>query len=316
MSLNLGLESLRKSARVVKFTPASAIEMTNISDTITNLMTSLENFYDTARNAMIVKKTIKKYGKTQSLVALVGQEGLAAAQSFSMEGVWQKIKDFLTKIWEKIKEWWGRFWGMFFSIENKLSSFMSSLNGKKLAHAVEFDGYSQAELSDDAKKVEASISVMQAAVNDLESAKSYNNLVSTLAMFDQNKDGSKVADNTSYSVIHYKLTGVASVKAVADALYKIVKDYKQKKKNIDDYVDKALKSVKEMKTSTDKFTSTNGGTTYTKSEVVGASSTDEQDTAVKVIKTAAKLNNKHISVLVRATTSVAAKLMAHTKLVD
>ena len=73
MNLNLGLESLNGSARgaVVPFTPASAIEMQNASEAITNLMASLENYYDAARNAMLVKKAVKKYGKTQSIVALV-----------------------------------------------------------------------------------------------------------------------------------------------------------------------------------------------------------------------------------------------------
>lgn len=139
--------------------------MQNASEAITNLMASLENYYDAARNAMLVKKAVKKYGKTQSIVALIGQEGLAAAQSFSMEGFWQKVKDFVLKIWEKIKEWWGRFWGMFFSVENKLTNFISSISGKKLDHVVEFEGPSRKDLDNAKTKVNGAVTLIKEALN-------------------------------------------------------------------------------------------------------------------------------------------------------
>jgi hypothetical protein len=77
-----------------------------------------------AKNAMAIRRAVKQYGKTQSLVALVGQEGLAVAQSFSMEGFWEKVKNVLLAIWMKIKEWWNRFWGLFFSMDKRLAIFL------------------------------------------------------------------------------------------------------------------------------------------------------------------------------------------------
>ena len=320
MNLNLGLESLnRVNSAVVPFTPASAIEMQNASEAITNLMSSLEGFYDAARNAMLVKKAVKKYGKTQSIVALIGQEGLAAAQSFSMEGFWEKVKNFLIKIWEKIKEWWGRFWGMFFSVENKLSSFESSLSGsKRLQHPAEFDAPVEKVVTDMDTSVRNAVSTLKACLDNPTDANMQSKvqaLVSNHADTTQN-GGLVSASGMGFGEQHYKLATVPEVKALASKLLKIIKDYKTLKKDIDEYTKKALDKIKSMKITVNG----NSGDAFGRNAATGASdraaTSDEQDIATKIFKHAAKLNNQLVAAVVKAATQIAVKLMAHTRLVD
>lgn len=319
MNLNLGLESLnRVNSAVVPFTPASAIEMQNASEAITNLMASLENYYDAARNAMLVKKAVKKYGKTQSIVALIGQEGLAAAQSFSMEGFWEKTKAFLIKIWEKIKEWWGRFWGMFFSVENKLSSFVSELNSssKKLDHLVEFDAPSQKELATKDTEVRNAVDTLKKATAN----PTDDNLESAIRTFIVNGQDSTVhgAEITagSFPMMHYRLESISAIKTIAESMLKIIKEYKQLKKDIDDYVKKALDRVGTMKMATQNIGSRSDDFHTAGSALINERATSEnQDVATKVLKDAAKINNRLVAAVVKAATQIAIKLMAHTRLV-
>ena len=321
MNLNLGLESLNGSARgaVVPFTPASAIEMQNASEAITNLMSSLENYYDAARNAMLVKKAVKKYGKTQSIVALIGQEGLAAAQSFSMEGFWEKVKNFLIKIWEKIKEWWGRFWGMFFSVENKLSSFESTVKGgKRLAHTVEFEATSESDMDETAKKVREAVQTIKTVLNDPTDA-SMQQKISMLVVSDNGggpENGSLTSGKMGFRNQVYKLE-IGGVQKLATKLLAIIKEFKQLKKDIDEYVKKALDKIKTMKikdagSAGDAF----GIGQRNASDKDRNASVSEQDTATKVLKNAAKVNNQMVASVIKAATNIAIKLMAHTRLSD
>ncbi len=325
MNLNLGLESLNGRARgaVVPFTPASAIEMQNASEAITNLMASLENYYDAARNAMLVKRAVKKYGKTQSIVALIGQEGLAAAQSFSMEGVWENIKNFLIKIWEKIKEWWGRFWGMFFSVESKLNSFISDLNGsKKLDHAVEFDAPKDSEVTDAAKDVAGTIKVIKEAADKVTDANVLDHLMTVVQDYDTRRHGSQVSAYKSFTIVHYNLRSKPEVLNVAKAIYDdVIKAHKNTKRDIDDYTKKYLDKVKTMKVTKAYGTKATSGDLFeyggNAAREEGSDTTArEQDIATKVVKQAAKINNQIVASCMKAATQIAVKLMAHTRLVD
>ncbi|MBQ7651827.1 MAG: hypothetical protein IJS15_12760 [Victivallales bacterium] len=294
--------------------------MQNASEAITNLMASLENYYDAARNAMLVKKAVKKYGKTQSIVALIGQEGLAAAQSFSMEGFWEKVKNFLLSIWEKIKEWWGRFWGMFFSVESKLSTFASDCksSSKRLAHNVEFD-------APDYRAVLATSAIAEEGLKELKKASSGvadSNVLSRLqnmaGEFDTRQHGATVKDGTGFSTMHYNINNVKECGNIAKELNdKVIKKFKDSKRDIDDYTKKFIDKIKNMKVS-----AANAGRA---GDIYGAgaapaekreANVSEQDLGVKIIKQAAKINNKCIAACVKGATQIAVKLMAHTRLVD
>ena len=317
-NLNLGLESLnRVNSAVVPFTPASAIEMQNASEAITNLMSSLENYYDASRNAMLVKKAVKKYGKTQSIVALIGQEGLAAAQSFSMEGFWEKVKNFLIAIWEKIKEWWGRFWGMFFSVENKLNSFISSLNGnKRLAHEVEFDSADYKLVADHAKTVKDSVQAISDAAKNISDKTALERIKKLVGEYDATQNGGTVAINKAWKQIHYKLGTLNEVKAIAKAMYDVIKQFKDTKSKIDEYTKKILDKVKTMKVDVKAGSGADifdrNGTAVDRKEA----NSEEQDIATKIVKSAAKLNNEKVADVVKAASQISIKLMAHTRLTD
>lgn len=194
--------------------------MQNASEAITNLMASLENYYDAARNAMLVKKAVKKYGKTQSIVALIGQEGLAAAQSFSMEGFWQKVKDFVLKIWEKIKEWWGRFWGMFFSVESKLSTFASDCksSNKRLAHNVEFDAPNYKKITEGAGKVEESLKELKKAASGVADSNVLSRLQIMASEFDTRQHGATVEIAGTFPIMHYNIDNAKECGNIAKEL--------------------------------------------------------------------------------------------------
>lgn len=295
MNLNLGLESLNKSSRVAPFTPASAIEMQNASEAITNLMASLENYYDAARNAMLVKKAVKKYGKTQSIVALIGQEGLVAAQSFSMEGFWQKTKEFLIKIWEKIKEWWGRFWGMFFSVEKKLESFVKDVQGKNLAHDCDYDGPAASPIKAWlAKYYDSAISDIKAAVaaTDMAAIDKINDRLT--GVYGDINNGINEVNVTFNDVRRVFKTGDEVAKE-GQLLLDVLKTCTARKKDIDEYTKKAIEAIK-------KVTASNGDDNKKIDMILG------------LIKKAAKINNGLVSKLSKAATTAAVKLMAHTRL--
>lgn len=293
--------------------------MQNDSEAITNLMASLENYYDAARNAMLVKKAVKKYGKTQSIVALIGQEGLAAAQSFSMEGFWQKVKNFLIKIWEKIKEWWGRFWGMFFSVENRLSSFISDLNSnsKKLDHIVEFDAPSDKELTDKDTKVRGAVEALKKAIGDPTNDTLESTIRTLIANLNDSTAHGAITDSGSFATMHYRLTSISNIKALADKMLKIVKEYKQLKKDIDDYVKKALDKIGTMKMAVQSSSRSQSDDFHTNSPALvnEQATVENQDVATRVLKDAAKINNKLVAAVVKAATQIAIKLMANTRLV-
>lgn len=271
--------------------------MQNASEAITNLMASLENYYDAARNAMLVKKAVKKYGKTQSIVALIGQEGLAAAQSFSMEGFWQKVKDFVLKIWEKIKEWWGRFWGMFFSVEKKLESFVNDVKGKNLQHPCEFDGIRIKELKSAFDQFDRIVKTIKDAVSASDMT-TVDTILAKLANYDTS-EGSTSGKYLGFNVLSNPVRlAFKTGDEVADegtSLLTILKKCATAKKDIDEYTKKALDNIKKITASGDD--------------------TEKVEKLLDVLKKAAKLNNNYAGALSKAATSQAAKLMAHTRLV-
>ncbi|MBQ6474088.1 MAG: hypothetical protein IJJ33_19010 [Victivallales bacterium] len=269
--------------------------MQNASEAITNLMASLENYYDAARNAMLVKKAVKKYGKTQSIVALIGQEGLAAAQTFSMEGFWEKVKNFLIKIWEKIKEWWGRFWGMFFSVEKKLESFVNDVKGKNLAHDCEYDG----PAAESIKKVLSKY--YDGAIKEIKAAVSATDMAA-INTINGRLQGTYGDINGGINEINVAFNDVKRVFKTGDAVAKegqllldVLKACTARKKDIDEYTKKAIEAIK-------KVTASNGDD----NEVI--------DKTLNIIKKAAKLNNELVSKLSKAATTAAVKLMSHTRL--
>ena len=332
MNLNLGLESLNGSASgaAVPFTPASAIEMQNASEAITNLMASLENYYDAARNAMLVKKAVKKYGKTQSIVALIGQEGLAAAQSFSMEGFWQKTKDFLWRIWSKIKEWWGRFWGMFFSIEDRLRNFESSLNNKILIQACEFDGPDVGAKDDSdktntifgrSKKAKTGVGILELAARGNDPSSYLNDLKALES--DATDVHNATVSESGFATKHYKYTQVSKIREVAKALAEeVFAKHRTSKKDIDRYTDDFLRKIKDMKVSGPNSASNQGRSNAVRdrssqyeldSKGERDLSSEENDDAVQLVKMSAKVNNKLVSSTLKAATTFAVKLMANTR---
>lgn len=291
--------------------------MQNASEAITNLMASLESYYDAARNAMLVKKAVKKYGKTQSIVALIGQEGLAAAQTFSMEGFWQKTKEFLIKIWEKIKEWWGRFWGMFFSVENKLSNFESSLSGKRLAHVVEFEGPSEKDLDAAKNKVETAVKLIKDALDKPDGATISENLAK-LAGYNTSENSGIISDAVAFGTQTYKLTNITAVSTLATKLKNIITSFKKYKKDIDEYTKKALDVISKMKVKNityEKHEQFKGGEQgYKQVSTVDDANQEQQDIATKTLKNAAKVNNKLVAAVIKAATQIAVRLMAHTRI--
>ena len=79
----------------------------------------LMTHFDAAINMCTISGSIKKYGKTQQLKDLVGPSIEAAGLTFSMEGLWQGIKDLFKWIWDKLKAMWNWFAGLFKSDEKK-----------------------------------------------------------------------------------------------------------------------------------------------------------------------------------------------------
>ena len=308
MNLNLGLESLNGSARgaVVPFTPASAIEMQNASEAITNLMASLENYYDAARNAMLVKKAVKKYGKTQSIVALIGQEGLAAAQSFSMEGFWQKTKEFLIRIWQKIKEWWGRFWGMFFSVEKKFGEYISKLDSSEINGSVNFSAPSVSEMLTAYGDGNDGLTT---AINTLNTVASNPTDITPIEKYES---GTAIETKYNFKTIEYKYSDAAGIKKDATKVKSALTECIKHKKSISDYVDKFAKDVANLKPENEK--PENEQTSGNSKGLFGKDSgNSETDKKVKIFKAAAKINTKLVAQLIKALTSYAVSLMSHTR---
>lgn len=260
--------------------------MQNASEAITNLMASLESYYDAARNAMLVKKAVKKYGKTQSIVALIGQEGLAAAQTFSMKGFWQKTKDFLIKIWEKIKEWWGRFWGMFFSNQKKMEEL--SKTTKSLVRPSEYEGTDLAILTRFLDEIKSKIEIVSAA------AEGKPETTSDLQNFDNwSKESDGVGTTIEQRKVLIKINTIEDVKKRASSIAEILKKCAAFKEKIAKIADAGLKAAKQIKEDDKR---------------------DEAKAAIEANKLASKVMTKVVAQVYKAANAEAARLAAHSAL--
>ena len=295
MGLELGLESLNNTpSRVVPFSVESLLDMGELRLASESLLTQLDNYYAAAVNAMTVRKSVKKFGKTQATVYLVGQEALSSAMSFSMEGFWQKTKEFLIKIWEKIKEWWGRFWGMFFSAEKKLESFVNDVGGKNLAHPCEVDGpVASAIKSQLDKYYDSAIKQIQNAVNAT-SIDAIDTVLSAMGNYDSSSGDFYKAFEVAFTQKHQTFKTGDEVKAQASTLLEVLKTCAKRKKDIDEYTKKAVDAVKKVTATGDDA--------------------GKIDKLLNALKKAAKLNNKFVSKLSNEATSLAIKIMAHTRI--
>ena len=83
------------------------------------LDSALISHFDAIINMCVIKDSIQKYGKTAQLKDLVGASVEAAGITFSLEGLWQGIKDFFKWIWDKLKAMWNWFTGLFKSEKKK-----------------------------------------------------------------------------------------------------------------------------------------------------------------------------------------------------
>ena len=172
-----------------------------------------------------------------------------------MEGFWQKTKDFLWKIWSKIKEWWGRFWGMFFSIEDRLRNFESSLNNKILIQACEFDGPDVGAKADSdktntifgrSKRAKNGVDILEMAARG-NNASEYLNDLKTLESEATDVHDATVSES-SFAIKHYKYTQVSKIREVAKALAEeVFAKHRTSKKDIDRYTDDFLRKIKDMK---------------------------------------------------------------------
>lgn len=274
MNLNLGLESLNTTNSVVYRNSETNSNLFNACDNVLGeMMVSIENMFDAAKNAVAVRKALKQYGKTQSIVALIGQEGLAAAQTFSMEGFWQSAKNFLIKIWTKIKEWWNRFWSIFFSNEKAMKDL--SVAKGKLNRPVEYDGLKlegmdiqvkalERLLEDIKKKIEtsslnagtyAAVTTSNAQTGQFSENNPQKNYGADIEVPKElewtndtsNDNGARRGRTVGFSYVHVKLTDVADVKKRAALLYKILSTLRKLQDKIDKTSDRALKAAEKIK---------------------------------------------------------------------
>ena len=114
-----------------------------VVDDIAQTNWSMEQFYeldhalmthfDAAINLCTISDSIKKYGKTQQLKDLVGPSIEAAGLTFSMEGLWQGIKNLFKWIWDKLKAMWNWFAGLFKSDEKKEKENIAAIQAAEAA---------------------------------------------------------------------------------------------------------------------------------------------------------------------------------------
>ena len=119
MRLNLGLESLRPATTTAMNPAAEAFVIAKYEHEIDKCMYAVEQLSTSYLNALEVAKTVKKYGRTQSMISLIGAESIDAAISFeadeqAKQGIWQKIKNALLSFWNMIAGWWNKIIGFIF----------------------------------------------------------------------------------------------------------------------------------------------------------------------------------------------------------
>lgn len=120
---NLGISS------VVETGPA----LTWSEEQLFELDQSILSHFDAVINLCTISDSIKKYGKTQQLKDLVGPSIEAAGITFSMEGLWQGIKDLFKWIWDKLKAMWNWFTGLFKSDEKKEKENIAAVQAAEAA---------------------------------------------------------------------------------------------------------------------------------------------------------------------------------------
>ena len=130
---------------------------------------------------------------------------------------------------------------------------------------------------------------------------------------DDSEHGGTVSADVS-ATMHYKMTSVAAVLGIASPLLVVLKQMKDLKKKTDDYSKKILEKVKNMKV--DRAASAGDAFGHGKRDAeIGVDASDnEKDFATKTIKKAAAINNKLISRTTKDATTIAVKMMAHTKI--
>ena len=103
MQLNLGLENLNGMSRT-----DSALDLVGLyiyADQIDSFCDSVESYMAALENKEAIQQAIKKYGVTQSMVALVGAENLNVismeADDDTKKSLWKRFIDWLKKIWNK-----------------------------------------------------------------------------------------------------------------------------------------------------------------------------------------------------------------------
>lgn len=141
--LNLGLESYRGMGKSLPFTYTNVMTLTDKANALNAMVAWVDNYYEAARNAVAIRASVRKYGRTRSMEALVGTSAINTAMSFSMEGFWDTIKKAVRAVWEKIKEWALRFWHMMFSIEDRIKNTVKDLEGSdkgELKHEIVYEG--------------------------------------------------------------------------------------------------------------------------------------------------------------------------------
>ena len=94
---------------------------------------TLMTHFDAAINLCTISDSIKKYGKTQQLKDLVGPSIEAAGLTFSIEGLWQGIKNLFKWIWDKLKAMWNWFAGLFRSDEKKEKENIAAIQAAEAA---------------------------------------------------------------------------------------------------------------------------------------------------------------------------------------
>lgn len=135
---NLGINTIVDTEPVVGWSEEQLFELDQ----------SILSHFDAVINLCTISDSIKKYGKTQQLKDLVGPSIESAGITFSMEGLWQGIKDFFKWIWDKIEAMWNWFKGLFTSNKKKEAAAANELAEKEKQVAADGTANQQVEVID------------------------------------------------------------------------------------------------------------------------------------------------------------------------
>ena len=212
---------------------------------------------------------------------------------------------------------------MFFSIEDRLRNFKSSLSNKTLVANCEFDAPKVEDVvkySDDA--YEAIKKLQTASEKKDPTTRDFDDMLKYLG----DRHNVEVSSNHTFATVHHRYTQKSQIEKEAEELIHVFEKHRNSKKDIDRYTDNFLRNIKDLKVGGVNANLPNGGSIkeayrrkdeFNREEIISLAgddaSAESNDMAVKMIKTCAKVNNQMVSQTLKAATVVGVKLMSNTR---